>query len=225
VNFLAIFFLIGIGLMLNIGPVSQVYMLATPVLAAILLGVWPGLAALAISALSILGLGLAGYAKLYVVTGMPDYGLLPSLIVTLNYLFIGTLITLSCGVLLQRLAQSQRELHEFAESLELRKDELQSVNAELRLTSAAVARLNDMVMIARVVDGEGAEQPIIFANAAFQQRTGYRREDVVGRSMRILHGPETDQAEVARIVGAMARKEAVTAELVNYTKAGEPYWV
>jgi diguanylate cyclase (GGDEF)-like protein/PAS domain S-box-containing protein len=224
VNFLAIFFLIGIGLMLNIGPVSQVYMLATPVLAAILLGVWPGLAALAISALSILGLGLAGYAKLYV-TGMPDYGLLPSLIVTLNYLFIGTLITLACGVLLQRLAQSQRELHEFAESLELRKDELQSVNAELRLTSAAVARLNDMVMIARVVDGDGAEQPIIFVNDAFQQRTGYRREDVVGRSMRMLHGPETDQAEVARIVGAMARKEAVTAELVNYTKAGEPYWV
>jgi diguanylate cyclase (GGDEF)-like protein/PAS domain S-box-containing protein len=225
VNFLAIFFLIGIGLMLNIGPVSQVYMLATPVLAAILLGVWPGLAALAISALSILGLGLAGYAKLYVVTGMPDYGLLPSLIVTLNYLFIGTLITLSCGILLQRLAQSQRELHEFAASLELRKDELQSVNAELRLTSAAVARLNDMVMIARVVDGDGAEQPIIFANAAFEQRTGYRRADVIGRSMRILHGPETDQAEVARIVGAMARKEAVTAELVNYTKAGEPYWV
>jgi diguanylate cyclase (GGDEF)-like protein/PAS domain S-box-containing protein len=225
VNFLAIFFLIGIGLMLNIGPVSQVYMLATPVLAAILLGVWPGLAALAISALSILGLGLAGYAKLYVVTGMPDYGLLPSLIVTLNYLFIGTLITLACGVLLQRLAQSQRELHEFAASLELRKDELQSVNAELRLTSAAVARLNDMVMIARVVDGDGAEQPIIFANAAFEQRTGYRRADVIGRSMRILHGPETDQAEVARIVGAMARKEAVTAELVNYTKAGEPYWV
>jgi diguanylate cyclase (GGDEF)-like protein/PAS domain S-box-containing protein len=211
--------------MLNIGPVSQVYMLATPVLAAILLGVWPGLAALAISALSILGLGLAGYAKLYVVTGMPDYGLLPSLIVTLNYLFIGTLITLSCGILLQRLAQSQRELHEFAASLELRKDDLQSVNAELRLTSAAVARLNDMVMIARVVDGDGAEQPIIFANAAFEQRTGYRRADVIGRSMRILHGPETDQAEVARIIGAMARKEAVTAELVNYTKAGEPYWV
>jgi diguanylate cyclase (GGDEF)-like protein/PAS domain S-box-containing protein len=224
VQFLAIIFLVGIGLMLKVGPVSQVYLLAPPVLASILLGVWPAVSALALSATAILGLSLGGYAKLYV-TGMPDYALLPSLIVTINYLFIGTLITLSCGTLLQRLAKSQRDLHGFARSLELRKDELQSVNAELRLTSAAVARLNDMVLIARVVDGEGAEQPIIFANDAFQQRTGYQRGDVIGRGMRMLHGPETDPAEVARIGDAMARKQAVTAELVNYTKAGEPYWV
>ncbi|MEN3366218.1 MAG: hypothetical protein V7606_3492 [Burkholderiales bacterium] len=223
-GFLAILYLIGIGLMLTIGPVSQIYLIAPPVLAVVLLGIWPALAALGVSALAILGLGLTGHAKLYV-TGMPEYELLPSLIVTLNYLCIGILITTTCGSLLKLLARSLDELRTFADSLEQRQDELQALNAELRLTAAAVARLNDMVLIAKVVDTPGAEQPIIFANDAFLRRTGYERRDVIGRSMRLLHGEDTDPAEVGRVTAAMARIETVKVELVNYTKSGEPYWV
>ncbi|MDB5771906.1 MAG: diguanylate cyclase [Burkholderia sp.] len=223
-GFLAILYLIGIGLMLTIGPVSQIYLIAPPMLAVVLLGIWPALAALGFSALAILGLSLTGHAKLYV-TGMPEYELLPSLIVTLNYLCIGILITTTCGSLLKLLARSLDELRTFADSLEQRQDELQALNAELRLTAAAVARLNDMVLIAKVVDTTGAEQPIIFANDAFLRRTGYERRDVIGRSMRLLHGEDTDPAEVGRVTAAMARIETVKAELVNYTKSGEPYWV
>jgi diguanylate cyclase (GGDEF)-like protein/PAS domain S-box-containing protein len=223
-GFLAILYLIGIGLMLTIGPVSQIYLIAPPVLAVVLLGIWPALAALGVSALAILGLSLTGHAKLYV-TGMPEYELLPSLIVTLNYLCIGILITTTCGSLLKLLARSLDELRTFADSLEQRQDELQALNAELRLTAAAVARLNDMVLIAKVVDTPGAEQPIIFANDAFLRRTGYERRDVIGRSMRLLHGEDTDPAEVGRVTAAMARIETVKVELVNYTKSGEPYWV
>jgi diguanylate cyclase (GGDEF)-like protein/PAS domain S-box-containing protein len=222
--FLAILYVLGIGLMLTIGPVSQIFLMAPPVLAVVLLGTWPALAALCASALAILGLSLAGYAKLYV-TGMPEYALLPSLIVTLNYLCIGILITLTCGTLLQRLARSLDDLGTFANSLEQRQEELQALNAELRLTATAVARLNDMVLIAKVVDSPGAEQPIIFFNDAFQRRTGYERSEVIGRSMRLLHGADTDPAEVERVMAAMARNETVTAEMVNYTKSGEPYWV
>jgi len=43
--------------------------------------------------------------------------------------------------------------------------------------------------------------------------------------MRMLHGADTDPATVQRIVEAMRRDEPVHAELVNYTRAGEPYWV
>jgi len=223
-NFLAILYLIGIGLMLTVGPVSQIFLMALPVLGVVLLNMRWALGALVWSGASILVLGLTGYARLYV-TGLEEYQLLPCLIVTLNYLFVGALITLTCGSLLQRLDNSMAELGRTADSLEEGHARLHELNAELRLTSAAVARLNDMVLIARVVDGTAAEQPIIFANDAFVRRTGYTREEVVGQSMRILHGPETDQAEVARIVAAMARGEAAKAEMVNYTRRGEKYWV
>ena len=223
-NFLAILYMIGIGLMLTIGPVSQIFLMALPVLGVVLLGMRPALGALCFCGASIFFLGLGGYARLYV-TGMEEHALLPCLIVTLNYLFVGALITLTCGGLLQRLDSSMEELSRNADSLEEGHARLHELNAELRLTSAAVARLNDMVLIAKVVEREGAEQPIIFANDAFVRRTGYSREEIVGRSMRVLHGPETDDYEVRRILEAMARGEAVTSELVNYARNGEKYWV
>ncbi|MGO4476830.1 putative bifunctional diguanylate cyclase/phosphodiesterase [Massilia sp. 2TAF26] len=223
-NFLAILYMIGIGLMLTIGPVSQIFLMALPVLGVVLLGMRPALGALCFCGASIFFLGLGGYARLYV-SGMEEHALLPCLIVTLNYLFVGALITLTCGGLLQRLDSSMEELSRTADSLEEGHARLHELNAELRLTSAAVARLNDMVLIAKVDHREGAEQPIIFANDAFVRRTGYSREEIVGRSMRVLHGPETDEIEVRRILDAMARGEAVTSELVNYTRNGEKYWV
>ena len=223
-NFLAVIFLIGVGLMLSIGAVSQIFLMGPPVLAVVLLGTRQGLASLFLSAATILLLGLGGWAKLYV-NGFDDHELLSSLLVTLNFLCVGAIVTLTCGTLLSGLSQTLGEVQGFAESLENKQATLHALNAELRLTSAAVARLNDMVLIARAVDLPGAEQPIIFANDAFERRTGYSRGEIIGRSMRILHGPDTDPGETLRIQQAISRNEPVTAELLNYTRSGEAFWV
>ncbi|QOY92644.1 EAL domain-containing protein [Massilia sp. UMI-21] len=222
-NFLAVLFLVGVGLMLAVGPVSQIFLMAPPVLAVVFLGTRQALGALALSGATILGLGLAGHAKLFV-AGL-DHPLLASLVVTLNYLCVGAVITITCGALVKGLTTTMGEMQGFADSLENKQARLHELNAELRLTSAAVARLNDMVLIARAVDAPGAHQPIIFANEAFERRTGYQRAEIIGQSMRLLHGPETDPDEVSRILWAVARNEAVKSELLNYTKGGDPYWV
>ena len=222
-NFLAMLFLVGVGLMLGVGAVSQIFLMAPPVLAVVLLGTRQALGALVVSALTILGLGLSGHAKLYV-AGLGHDELLSSLIVTLNYLCVGALITITCGALVKGLADTLGEVHGFAETLESKQDKLHELNAELRLTSAAVARLNDMVLIAHAIDAPGAQQLIISANEAFERRTGYRRDEIIGHSMRLLHGEDTDPDEVERILRAVARGEAIKAELQLYTKAGEPFW-
>ncbi|MRV72875.1 EAL domain-containing protein [Duganella sp. FT92W] len=206
-NFLAVTFLVGIGLMLKIGPISQIYLAAVPVLAALLLGLRSGMWALILSALALL---VVGY---FTHPGLADgdtqvASLIQWCVITLNYVFIMAVLTLACGVLLKRLDSSIGELR--------------GLNEELRLTSAAVARLNDMVLIAEVTE-EG--QRIIFANKAFERRTGYRRDDVLGRDLRLLQGPDTAPATLERIAGAMQRCEPVRAELLNYTRNGEPYWV
>ncbi|MET0856032.1 MAG: EAL domain-containing protein [Telluria sp.] len=224
-NFLAIVFVIGIGLMVSVGAVSQIYLFAAPMLAAVLLGTWPAIGALAASAFTVFGLSYWGYTELHL-AGMPKQAFLPSLIITLNYLFIGAIMTLSCSVLLQRLAKSLADLRIYADSLQQGKTELFALNAELRLTATAVARLNDVVVIAEVVDVPGGpSQSIIFVNDAFERQTGYRRADVLGRSWGLMLGPDTDGAEIERIERAMVLREAVTAELQLHTSAGTPLWV
>ena len=96
---------------------------------------------------------------------------------------------------------------------------------ELRLLGAAVARLNDVIMI---TEAEPLQEPgprMLFVNEAFERLTGWPREEALGLSPRILQGEQTDRAELARIGAALRRHEPVHAELVNYMRQGRPYWV
>ena len=227
-HFLAVAYVVGIGLMYKVGAVSMIYLLAIPVLAALLLGLRPALAALGVTAATVLLVQLHISAGLHA-GPLSDTEFLTALIVTINYAFIGAILTLPCGVLLQHLARSLDQLRNTAAALAEHRDHLHALNAELRLTSAAVARLNDMVLIAEISDSGDtsapADQHIIFVNDAFERRSGYRRDEVLGRDLRLLQGPATDAATLARLAQAMERAEAVRAELLNYAKNGEPYWV
>jgi len=213
INFLAVAFVVGLALLVKVGPVSQIYLMAVPVLAALLLGLRPAMITLALAGLAVMVLGFEDNANLHM-QGLPDYGFLKAAIISINFMFMTAVLTLSCAVLLQHLERSF--------------DQLSLLNAELRLTSAAVARLNDMVLIAEVDKNAATPdtaQHIIFVNEAFERRTGYRRDEVIGQNLRMLRGPGTEQTVVEEIERHMARSQPVRAELLNYTKAGEPYWV
>lgn len=197
---------------------------SSPVFAAVLLGMRPALYMLIVSALSMLALGLSGLARLDMDGFAGDDGWL-TVLATLNVLFVGAMIAVSGGALLQRLAKSLADLRLFATSLEDGKSALSAANAELRLAAAAVAQLNDNVVIVRVAAGPGAPQSIIFANDAMVRRSGYTREELLGKTINIFIGPQSDPAQVARVVEAMARGEGVSVELQVYTKCGTPYWL
>ena len=223
-NFIAMLFLVSVGLLFAVGPVGLVYMTALPAMAVILLGMRQALVILALGAACVLLLGVNGMVPLYV-PGLEQNGLASAIVVVINFCCVGALITITSGTLLKGLARSLLESRTAAEGLEAGQLRLHAVNDELRLTAAAVARLNDMVMIARMVDVPGAEQPIIFANDALLRHTGYAREEVIGRSVRMLEGPDTDQETVRRVITAVMHKEAASAEMILYTKHGTPYWV
>ncbi|MBD8656081.1 EAL domain-containing protein [Oxalobacteraceae sp. CFBP 13730] len=223
-NFIAMLFLVSVGLLFAVGPVGLVYMTALPALAVILLGMRQALIGLALGAACVLLLGLNGQVHLYV-PGLEQNGLASAIVVVINFCCVGALITITSGTLLKGLDRSLLEARTAAAGLEAGQLRLHAVNDELRLTSAAVARLNDMVMIARMVDVPGAEQPIIFVNDALLRHTGYAREEIIGRSVRMLEGPDTDQETVRRVITAVMHKEAASAEMVLYTKHGTPYWV
>ncbi|MFC5547211.1 putative bifunctional diguanylate cyclase/phosphodiesterase [Massilia aerilata] len=216
-NFLAVLYAVAIALLLAIGPASLNYLLGPPVMAVILLGLRPALGALALSAACIVALGGGGHVNL-AVPGMEADALGAALAVTLNFTCVGAMIVLTSGTLLKGLSHTLAKVRGDEERV-------RTLNDELQLTSAAVARLNDMVLIARAVEGPGSLQPVMFANDAFLRRSGYTRGEIIGQGMRVLHGPETDKATLRRILDGMARSQPVRAEIVNYTRDGEPYWV
>jgi diguanylate cyclase (GGDEF)-like protein/PAS domain S-box-containing protein len=95
----------------------------------------------------------------------------------------------------------------------------------LMLLEGSIARLNDIVIITEAAPFRAPGPRIVFVNEAFERRTGYTREEVLGHSPRFLQGPDTQRAQLDRIRAALEQWERVRVDLVNYTKGREPYWV
>lgn len=96
---------------------------------------------------------------------------------------------------------------------------------QLALLESAVSRSNDIFLIteANLVDEPGPA--IVYANDAVAKLTGYAPEELIGKSPKILQGPETSRAELARIRTTLEAGSPVSAELINYAKNGSEYWV
>lgn len=66
--------------------------------------------------------------------------------------------------------------------------------------------------------------PLIYVNDGFENLTGYRKDEVVGRNCRFLQGPETDRETVDRIRAAVAAGQPLIVDLMNYRKDGKAFW-
>ncbi|RYF44170.1 MAG: EAL domain-containing protein [Comamonadaceae bacterium] len=96
---------------------------------------------------------------------------------------------------------------------------------QLMLLEGSIARLNDLVIITEAGPFSLPGPRIVFVNDAFERRTGYTREEVIGMTPRLLQGALTQREGLDQIRSALERWQPVRVDLINYRKNGEPFWV
>jgi PAS domain S-box-containing protein len=87
---------------------------------------------------------------------------------------------------------------------------------------AAAMRGTRMPMV--VTDPGQPDNPIVFCNEAFQNLTGYSRDEIIGSNCRFLQGPDTDRDVVAKLREAITAGTDIAVDLLNYRKDGSTFW-
>ena len=128
----------------------------------------------------------------------------------------------------KRLAREKAARQQAEQLLDGKSRELYELNEKLRedsrLLEATVVTAKDGVMIT-TADLENGGPEIIYVNEAFTRITGYDADEVIGKTPRILQGPDTDRAELDRLKETLAAGKSFKGEVKNYTKDGDPYWL
>ena len=73
-------------------------------------------------------------------------------------------------------------------------------------------------------DPDEDDNPIVYANEAFEWITGYSREETIGRNCRFLQGEDRDQEGIEQIREAIREAKPVTVTLRNYRKDGTLFY-
>ena len=69
-----------------------------------------------------------------------------------------------------------------------------------------------------------ADQPVVYANAAFQRLTGYGCDELIGQDLRRLQGSDREQEARTQLREAITRGQSCRALIRNYRKDGSQFW-
>ena len=96
---------------------------------------------------------------------------------------------------------------------------------QLRMLSEAVEQAQEAVLITEDAPLDEPGPRIEYVNRSFEDMTGYRSEEVLGKTPRILQGPETDRKMLESLREALEAEQEWEGETINYRKDGTPYAV
>jgi PAS domain S-box-containing protein len=75
-----------------------------------------------------------------------------------------------------------------------------------------------------ITDPSQPDNPMIFISDEFEKQTGDSPAESLGKNCRFLQGPETDPEAIEAIRRALAEKDELTIDILNYAKDGSQFW-
>ena len=128
-----------------------------------------------------------------------------------------------CEINLNPIVDSAGKLSQFLYFLRDITGEKQKQEQLLLLSSCVSAMIESVIISdATTIDLPGPR--IVYVNEAFSTQTGYSREEVMGKTPRIMQGPKTDRASLDKIRKALTRWQPINIDVLNYTKGGKEFW-
>ena len=92
---------------------------------------------------------------------------------------------------------------------------------DAKLLQRVIDASNDGIVVA---EQEGEDNILIYANAAFERLTGYRREEILYQDFRFLQGTDRNQLGIPAIRQAIRKGQPCRQILRNYRKDGSAFW-
>ena len=115
--------------------------------------------------------------------------------------------------------QAFKKIKQFVEDLIEERDQKQQ---NLELLESAIRSDYDSILITEL----NLEKPgprIVYVNDGFCKMTGYSKEEVIGKTPRILQGPKTDREVLDKLKKRLREGQSFFGQAVNYRKDGSEF--
>lgn len=115
--------------------------------------------------------------------------------------------------------ESYKKLIEFVENIV---EERENAKEQLNLLESAIRSDYDSILIT-TLELEKPGPKIVYVNEGFTRMTGYTKEEVIGKTPRILQGPKTDRKVLDTLKKRLLEGQAFFGHTVNYRKDGSEF--
>ncbi|QIB64825.1 hybrid sensor histidine kinase/response regulator [Kineobactrum salinum] len=173
--FCLVFYFLATGLLVYVGPVSQIYLVGFSLLTTLLLGLRAGILTLILNAITLLTLGLLGHASAEMVLLSREAGAAAWVTITLNFVLINSLLVLAIGSVISVLNDALQREVAARTSLEAERSQLRTL----------VDALPDAVFTKDAVGHYNTCNPMALSQLGLSHK-----EEVIGKTVFELFPPE-----------------------------------
>jgi two-component system cell cycle sensor histidine kinase/response regulator CckA len=195
---MGIFYALGVGLLVSVGSISQVYLLGFAVMTTLLLGLRAGMAATALNGVTMLAIGVFGLAGRSMLVNDSE-SLTAWVVLTFNFLMVNTLLAVSLGAIIVALERAVLAASESRDALARERTGLQESEARYRTL------FDSSPQPIWVFDVESLR--FLEVNSAAVAHYGYTRSEFLAMTIADIRPPE----EIPRLQEAVALSGDVVA--------------